>query len=79
MISTLRSQHKTDSGIHTEPIQLFKDNGPLLLYDQNIDSIGIDRILTNNVVRNIFNKLMKINPFQANVPILYPLKTPENL
>ena len=27
--------------------------------------------------RNIFRRI--VNPFLANVPILYPLKTPENL
>ena len=29
------------------------------------------------LTKNIYNS-EKINPFLANVPILYPLKTPEN-
>ena len=30
-------------------------------------------------MRNLNKQNVKINPFLANVPILYPLKTPENL
>ena len=46
----------------------------------NVDNVGCnDEHMCNSPYADNLKFICKDNPFLANVPILYPLKTPENL
>ena len=76
----LLSNKKYVKNIHSWINKSAPGNISKIPFYTNITSFSANKIYTNMINANAWKRCISlvINPFQANVPILYPLKTPRN-